>query len=129
MMKSIVCLILCLSSSVCYATGQWIPVNQQQLVVQEQVIPELVFPDNAIVQPAVPQPQVLPPKPLVKKIKWVLTPNVTFAEAPYYTRGLFGGLIVKKQIVLYTTWVWTPVEVWEWFYSRDERLILWRMLF
>lgn len=112
-MKTIICLILVFCGNVCYATGQWVPVNQQQLVIQEQTIPEIVFPDNAIVQPAIPQQQILPPKPLVKKIKWVLTPNVTFVEAPYYTRGVFGGVIVKKQLVLHTTWVWTPVEIWE----------------
>lgn len=79
---------------------------------QELVFPPLIQQDmNAIVVPV--QPQILPEKPLVKKIKWVLTPNVTFVEAPYYTRGLFGGVVVKKQIVLHTTWVWTPIEVWE----------------
>lgn len=79
---------------------------------QELVFPPFIQQDmNAIVVPV--QPQILPEKPLVKKIKWVLTPNVTFVEAPYYTRGLFGGVVVKKQIVLHTTWVWTPIEVWE----------------
>lgn len=83
------------------------------LADQEFVFPQLLFPDNAIVAPAPPPAQVLPQKPLVKKVKWIMTPNVTFVEAPYYTRGLFGGIVVKKQIVLSTNWVWTPVEVWE----------------
>jgi len=84
---------------------------------QEFVFPPFVQQDlNGImvpVQPAQPPAQILPQKPLVKKVKWIMTPNVTFVEAPYYTKGLFGGVVVKKQIVLHTTWVWTPVEVWE----------------
>ena len=80
---------------------------------QELVFPPFIQQDmNAIVLPAPPAP-VLPQKPLVKKITWIMTPNVTFVEAPYYSRGLFGGVVVKKQIVLHTTWVWTPIEVWE----------------
>lgn len=84
------------------------------LADQELIFPPFIQQDmNAIVAPAPPPAQILPQKPLVKKVKWIMTPNVTFVEAPYYTRGLFGGVIVKKQIVLHTTWVWTPVEVWE----------------
>ena len=87
------------------------------LADQELIFPPFIQQDlNGLmvpVQPAQPPAQILPQKPLVKKVKWIMTPNVTFVEAPYYTKGLFGGIIVKKQIVLHTTWVWTPVEVWE----------------
>jgi len=81
---------------------------------QEFIFPPFIQQEpNAIVVPVQPQPQILPQKPLVKKIKWILSPSVTFVEAPVYTRGVFGGVVVKKQIVLHTTWQWTPVEVFE----------------
>lgn len=100
-MKFFLCLCLVMSSSLCYATGTWTPVLNQ-----EQVVPQILIPDNAV-------PPAPLPRPLVRKIKWIMTPNVTVVEAPYYTRGIFGGVIVKKQFVMQTTWVWTPVEVWE----------------
>lgn len=101
-------LLMVFCSSFSVASAEWVAANPPPLVVQEQVVPQLLIPDNAIIAPAAPQP-----RPLVRKIKWIMTPNVTFVEAPYYTRGIFGGVVVKKQIVLHTTWVWTPVEVWE----------------
>ena len=43
--------VFALCSSVCYATGTWVPVNQPQVVVQEQII-------TTTVQPQVYVPQV-----------------------------------------------------------------------
>lgn len=101
MKKLFIAFVLCLISTTVFAE-------------QELVFPPFIQQDlNGLVIPAQPPAQILPQKPLVKKVKWIMTPNVTFVEAPYYTRGLFGGVIVKRQIVLNTTWVWTPVEVWE----------------
>ena len=86
-------------------------VFQSCLMANEVIIqPPFVInnPNNVIINP----PHVNP-RPLVKKIKWVATPNVIIQTVPVYHKNIFGAIIVKQEIRLITVWTATPVEVWE----------------
>jgi hypothetical protein len=96
-MKAIVVLMLMLSSGVCYASGQWVPVNQPTVIVQEQIVP-----DTVIVQPMVPQPTIV----------YQLTPHVVLEPVVVTRRRIF----VKEetvQMVPVTRWVYQPVVVYK----------------
>jgi hypothetical protein len=94
-MKYILMVVLAFSGSMCYASGEWVPVNQPQIIVQEQIVP------NAII---VQQPQPC--------IVYQLTPHVVLEPVVVTRRRIF----VKEetvQMVPVTRWVYQPVVVYK----------------
>ena len=94
-MRTFLCLLVMLSGTVCYASGQWVPVNQPQIIVQEQIVP------NAII---VQQPQPC--------IVYQLTPHVILEPVVVIKKRIF----VKEetvQMVPVTRWVYQPVIVYK----------------
>ena len=92
-MKYILMVVLAFSGSMCYASGEWVPVNQAQIMIQEQIVP------NAII---VQQPQPC--------IVYQLTPHVVLEPVVVTRRRIF----VKEetvQMVPVTRWVYQPVVV------------------
>lgn len=94
-MKTIFTILLGLSSSVCYATGQWVPVNQPQIVIQEQIIPSTV-----IVQ--APQPYVV----------YQLTPHVVMEPIFVETKRIFTTQQTIRMVPI-THWTLEPRVVWK----------------
>lgn len=80
-------LALALSSTMCYASGVWVPYNQPQLMVQEQIITTTVVPE--------------PPRPVVV---YQLTPQVVFEKITVKHRYIFREFEEVK-IVPKTYWV------------------------
>ena len=94
-MRILVFLVAILLCSNCYAGGQWIPVNQPQIIVQEQIVPNTI-----IVQQ--PQPCIV----------YQLTPHVVLEPVVVTRRRIF----VKEetvQMVPVTRWVYQPVVVYK----------------
>jgi len=89
-------LALALFTTTCYASGQWIPYNQPQIIVQEQQIV------TTVVQPHVPQ--------LV--IKYQLVPHVVLETTRVERRYVFRTVTEVKQVPV-TRWVYQPYYVVE----------------
>lgn len=94
-MKTALAILLAFSSSVCYATGQWVPVNQPQVIIQEQIVPNTI-----IVQ--VPQPHIV----------YQLTPQVIMEPIVITKRRIFTQE-ETIQMVPVTRWVYQPVIVYK----------------
>lgn len=95
MNQILLCCFIALSSSVCYASGQWVPVNQPTVIVQEQIVPNTV-----IVQQVVPQPTIV----------YQLTPHVVMEPVVTKRRRIFCEE-ETVQMVPVTRWVYQPVVV------------------
>lgn len=95
-MKVFLGLAFALFTSTCYASGQWVPYNQPQVVVQEQQIV------TTVVQPHVPQ--------LV--IKYQLVPQVVLETTQVERRYVFRTITEVKQVPV-TRWVYQPYYVIE----------------
>lgn len=93
-MRIVLTILLAFSSSLCYATGQWVPVNQPQVIIQEQIVP------NTIIVQA-PQPQVV----------YQLTPQVVMEPVVVTKRRIFMQE-ETIQMVPVTRWVYQPVIVY-----------------
>ena len=94
-MKYILMVVLAFSGSMCYASGEWVPVNQPQIMIQEQIVPNTI-----IVQQ--PQPCIV----------YQLTPHVVLEPVVVTRRRIF----VKEetvQMVPVTRWVYQPVVVYK----------------
>jgi hypothetical protein len=94
-MRLFLCLVFMLTGSVCYASGEWVPINQPQIIVQEQIVPNTI-----IVQQ--PQPCIV----------YQLTPHVVLEPVVVTRRRIF----VKEetvQMVPVTRWVYQPVVVYK----------------
>jgi len=89
--------IFALCSSVCYATGTWVPVNQPQVVVQEQII-------TTTVQPRVYVPQLV--------IKYQLVPHVVLETTQVEKKYVFRTVTEVKTVPV-TRWVYQPYYVME----------------
>lgn len=94
-MKYLLAAALVFCSSVCYASGEWVPVNQPTVIVQEQIVPNTV-----IVQPVVPQPTIV----------YQLTPHVVMEPVVTKRRRIFCEE-ETVQMVPVTRWVYQPVVV------------------
>lgn len=94
-MKYILMMALAFSGSMCYASGQWVPVNQPTVIVQEQIVPNTV-----IVQPVVPQPTIV----------YQLTPHVVMEPVVTKRRRIFCEE-ETVQMVPVTRWVYQPFVV------------------
>jgi hypothetical protein len=95
-MKIFLGIVLALLSSTCYGSGQWVPYNQPQVIVQEQQIV------TTVVQPHVPQ--------LV--IKYQLVPHVVLETTQVERRYVFRTVTEVKQVPV-TRWVYQPYYVVE----------------
>jgi hypothetical protein len=89
-------LALAFFASTCYASGQWVPYNQPQILIQEQQIV------TTVVQPHVPQ--------LV--IKYQLVPHVVLETTQVERRYVFRTVTEVKQVPV-TRWVYQPYYVVE----------------
>lgn len=89
--------VLALCSSACYATGEWVPVNQPQIVIQEQII-------TTTVQPHVYVPQLV--------IKYQLVPHVVLETTQVEKRYVFRTVTEVKTVPV-TKWVYQPYYVME----------------
>jgi hypothetical protein len=96
-MNKIFIVALALQSSVCYATGTWVPVNQPQVVVQEQII-------TTTVQPQVHVPQLV--------VEYQLVPNVVLETTQVEKRYIF-RTVTEVRTVPVTRWVYQPVVVFK----------------
>lgn len=94
-MKYILMVALAFSGSMCYASGEWVPVNQPTVIVQEQIVPNTV-----IVQPVVPRPTIV----------YQLTPHVVMEPVVTKRRRIFCQE-ETVQMVPVTRWVYQPVVV------------------
>lgn len=94
-MKVFLGIALALCSSACYASGEWVPYNQPQVMVQEQIITTTVVPE--------------PPRPVVV---YQLTPQVVFEKVTIKHRFIFREFEETK-IVPKTYWVQQPVIVYK----------------
>lgn len=94
-MKIVFTLLLAFIPSISYATGQWVPVNQPQVIIQEQIIPNPI-----IVQ--TPQPQIV----------YQLTPHVVLEPVVVKRRRIFTQE-ETIQMVPVTKWVYQPCIVYK----------------
>lgn len=94
-MKYLLAIALVFCSSVCYASGQWVPVNQPQVIVQEQIVPNTV-----LIQPVIQQPTIV----------YQLTPHVVMEPVVITKRRIFCQE-ETVQMVPVTRWVYQPVVV------------------
>lgn len=93
-MKTAFCLLLVLTANISQA-GQWVPMVQPPVVVQEQIV-------TTIVEPRVPQ--------LV--IKYQAVPHVIFETVHVEKRYIF-RTITEVKMVPVTKWVYQPYYVIE----------------
>ena len=96
-MKTLLFLTTILLSSTCYASGQWVPYNQPQVVIQndQQII-------TTVVEPHVPQ--------LV--IKYQLVPHIVLETTQVERRYVFRTVTEVRQVPV-TRWVYQPYYVIE----------------
>lgn len=94
-MKYLLMVALAFSGSVCYASGEWVPVNQPQVIVQEQIVPNTV-----LIQPVIKQPTIV----------YQLTPHVVMEPVVITKRRIFCQE-ETVQMVPVTRWVYQPVVV------------------
>lgn len=96
-MKFFLGIALALLSSTCYASGQWVPYNQPQVVIQndQQII-------TTVVEPRVPQ--------LV--IKYQLVPHIVLETTQVERRYVFRTVTEVRQVPV-TRWVYQPYYVIE----------------
>lgn len=93
-MKTVLCFILLLAANISYA-GQWVPVIQPPVVVQEQIV-------TTIIEPRVPQ--------LV--IKYQAVPQVVLETTQVEKRYMF-RTVTEVKMVPVTRWVYQPYYVIE----------------
>lgn len=96
-MKFFLGIALALLSSTCYASGQWVPYNQPQVVIQndQQII-------TTVVEPRVPQ--------LV--IKYQLVPHIVLETTQVERRYVFRTVTEVRRVPV-TRWVYQPYYVIE----------------
>ena len=96
-MKIFIGIALALLSSTCYASGQWVPYNQPQVVIQndQQII-------TTVVEPHVPQ--------LV--IKYQLVPHIVLETTQVERRYVFRTVTEVRRVPV-TRWVYQPYYVIE----------------
>ena len=92
-MKSIFTILLALSSSLCYAGGEWIPV-QPRVVIEERIVTTTV--------------NVAPPRP---EVVYQMVPHVVMEPVFVETRRIFTTQQTIR-IVPITHWVLEPRIVW-----------------
>ena len=86
-----------MSSTMCYASGVWVPYNQPQVVVQEQII-------TTTIQPQVHIPQLV--------IKYQLVPHVVLETTQVEKKYVFRTVTEVKTVPV-TRWVYQPYYVME----------------
>jgi len=96
-MKIFLGIAIALLSSTCYASGQWVPSNQPQIVVQEQIVTTLV-PQQVYV------PQLV--------VKYQLVPHVVLETTQVERRYVFRTVTEVRQVPV-TRWVYQPYYVIE----------------
>ena len=94
-MKYMFGMALVLFCNVGYASGEWVPVNQPQVIVQEQIVPNTV-----LIQPVIQQPTIV----------YQLTPHVVMEPVVTKRRRIFCEE-ETVQMVPVTRWVYQPVVV------------------
>ena len=94
-MKYILGIALVLFCNVGYASGEWVPVNQTHVIVQEQIVPNTV-----LIQPVIQQPTIV----------YQLTPHVVMEPVVITKRRIFCQE-ETVQMVPVTRWVYQPVVV------------------
>lgn len=96
-MKIFLGIALALLSSTCYASGQWVPYNQPQVVIQndQQII-------TTVVEPHVPQ----------FVIKYQLVPHIVLETTQVERRYVFRTVTEVRQVPV-TRWVYQPYYVIE----------------
>jgi hypothetical protein len=93
-MKKLIFFILASIGSTCYASGEWVPYNYPQLMIQEQIVTTTIVP-----QP--PQPQIV----------YQLVPHVVFEKVTIKHRFVFREFEETK-VVPKTYWVNQPILIY-----------------
>lgn len=97
--KTIIFFMSMLICSSCYASGQWVPYNQPQIIVQEYVIPPQVL------------AQTIRPLPTYY-YEYQLVPHVVLRPVIKTTKRIFFKEETVEQMVPVTEWVYQPVLVY-----------------
>jgi hypothetical protein len=92
MIKTILPFLFVFASSICHASGEWIPLNNQQILINEQIITT-----TQISRPLVPQ--------LV--VKYQLVPHVVLETTQVEKRYIFRTVTEVKTVPV-TKWVYQP---------------------
>lgn len=83
--------------SVCYASGEWVPYNQNHVIIQEQII-------TTTIEPKIRVPQLV--------IKYQLVPHIVLETTQVEKRYLFRTTTEVKTVPV-TKWVYQPYYIIE----------------